>query len=162
MNVSTTIRQVVMSALEGFAFNGVEIPVFDELVNPNVEIPEVGVVRCDGNNDDNVVEELEGTTGAKAYIVIQDQQFIPTNYSSCGVMNVADVTIRVVTIFKSVGGKKLSEDIGHEIDSLFRDENGRSIIDEVKHVRLSVCRSISEVTADEVAFSNVLIYEFHV
>lgn len=141
MDRITEIRGKVIAALRGYTFNGTEIPVFDEVVNPSATIPTIG--------------------GAQVYIVLQDQQqYYNAVQTMCDPRFDVNLTIRVVTIFGSVGNKKLSEDIGDEILNLLRDDRGGSKLEGVKEIELSVARSLSEVTPQNIAFSKVLILNF--
>lgn len=141
MDRITEIRGKVIAALRGYTFNGTEIPVFDEVVNPSATIPTIG--------------------GAQVYIVLQDQQqYYNAVQTMCDPRFDVNLTIRVVTIFGSVGYKKLSEDIGDEILNLLRDDRGGSKLEGVKEIELSVARSLSEVTPQNIAFSKVLILNF--
>ena len=142
MDVSTTIRGFLFEALQGFKFKGITVPVFDELVNPNVALPVIG--------------------GAETYVVIQDQQSSPAPVQvACDVRLEADFTIRIVTRWASVGSKKLCEDIGAEIDTLLRTYRGYPLID-VNKLRLATARTITEVGQSGVAFSKVLMYSANV
>ena len=141
MDRVTEIRGKVMTALSGYTHNGVAVPVFDEVVNPAATLPTIA--------------------GAQVYIILQDQQQVPAAVQTmCDIRNNINLTIRVVTIFGPVGNKKLSEDIGDEVLNIIRDDRGGSKLAGVKDIELSVARSLSEVTANNIAFSKVLILNF--
>lgn len=141
MDRVTEIRGKVMTALSGYKHNGVAVPVFDEVVNPSVALPTIG--------------------GAQVYIVLQDQQQVPNAVQTiCYPRNNINLTIRVVTIFGTVGNKKLSEDIGDEVLNLIRDDRGGSKLSGIKDVELPIARSLSEVTAENISFSKILILNF--
>jgi hypothetical protein len=141
MDRVTEIRGKVMTALSGYKHNGVAVPVFDEVVNPSVALPTIG--------------------GAQVYIVLQDQQQVPNAVQTiCYPRNNINLTIRVVTIFGTVGNKKLSEDIGDEVLNLIRDDRGGSKLPGIKDVELPIARSLSEVTAENISFSKILILNF--
>ena len=141
MDRVTEIRGKVMTALSGYKHNGVAVPVFDEVVNPDVEIPTI--------------------SGAQVYIMLQDQQQVPNAVQTiCYPRNNINLTIRVVTIFGPVGNKKLSEDIGDEVLNLIRDNRGGSKLSGIKDVELPIARSLSEVTAENISFSKILILNF--
>jgi hypothetical protein len=130
-----------MTALSGYKHNGVAVPVFDEVVNPAVALPTI--------------------EGAQVYIVLQDQQQVPNAVQTfCYPRNNINLTIRVVTIFGTVGNKKLSEDIGDEVLNLIRDNRGGSKLSGIKDVELPIARSLSEVTAENISFSKILILNF--
>ena len=71
----------------------------------------------------------------------------------CSPRSNVNLTIRVVTIFGTVGNKKLSEDIGDEVLDLIRDDRGGSKLSGIKDVELPISRSLSEVTAENISFS---------
>jgi hypothetical protein len=119
----------------------VDVPVFDEVVNPSVALPTIA--------------------GAQVYIVLQDQQETPNAVQTlCSPRSNVNLTIRVVTIFGTVGNKKLSEDIGDEVLDLIRDDRGGSKLSGIKDVELPIARSLSEVTAENISFSKILILNF--
>ncbi len=141
MDRVTEIRGKVMTALSGYTHNGVVVPVFDEVVNPSVALPTIA--------------------GAQVYIVLQDQQETPSAVQTlCSPRSNVNLTIRVVTIFGPVGNKKLSEDIGDEVLDLIRDDRGGSKLSGIKDVELPIARSLSEVTAENISFSKILILNF--
>jgi hypothetical protein len=141
MDRVTEIRGKVITALSGYKHNGVAVPVFDEVVNPSVALPTI--------------------EGAQVYIVLQDQQQVPNAVQTiCYPRNNINLTIRVVTIFGPVGNKKLSEDIGDEVLDLIRDDRGGSKLSGIKDIELPVARSLSEVTAENISFSKILILNF--
>jgi hypothetical protein len=141
MDRVTEIRGKVMTALSGYKHNGVAVPVFDEVVNPSVALPTI--------------------EGAQVYIMLQDQQQVPNAVQTiCYPRNNINLTIRVVTIFGPVGNKKLSEDIGDEVLNLIRDNRGGSKLSGIKDVELPIARSLSEVTAENISFSKILILNF--
>lgn len=137
MNVATEIRQKYFDKINGIKYKGQTIPVFDEIVNPNEEIPVI----------DN----------AEIYIILQDQQEHDAIQDYCHYNIQADITIKVVTKFGIIGSKKISEDIAKQIDDIIRDGRLKNNI-EVHDVRLSVSRSLTEVTENSVAYQKVMIY----
>jgi hypothetical protein len=70
------------------------------------------------------------------------------------------LTIRIVTKFGTVGGKKLSEDIGREVINRIMTERGDSKIEGIKRVELINSTSYSEQTKTNLAFSKILILNF--
>ncbi len=141
MDRITFVRGKVIQALSGYKFNGVEIPVFDEVVNPEVDLPVVN--------------------GAQTYIMLQDQQMIYNAVQTyCNPRFNISLTIKVVTIFGNTGSKKLSEDIGNDILSLLRDDRGKSKLSDISEVQLGVSRSLNETTSTRVAFSKIFILNF--
>ena len=141
MDRITFVRGKVIQALSGYKFNGVSIPVFDEVVNPDVALPVVN--------------------GAQTYIILQDQQMIYNAVQTyCNPRFNISLTIKVVTIFGQTGNKKLSEDIGNDILNLLRDDRGKSKLSDISEVQLDVSRSMNETTSTRVAFSKIFILSF--
>lgn len=141
MDRITFVRGKVIQALSGYEFNGVEIPVFDEVVNPDIDLPVIN--------------------GAQTYIILQDQQMIYNAVQTyCNPRFNISLTIKVVTIFGNTGNKKLSEDIGNDILNLLRDDRGNSKLSDISEVQLDVSRSLNETTSTRVAFSKIFILSF--
>ena len=142
MDKATEVRMKVFQALNGFQFNDVEIPVFDEVVNSHASIPSVGGAQ-------------------QVYVMLQDQQVVYNPIQTqCASRFDVNLTIKVVTIFGVDGSKKLSEDIGHQLLKLIRDNRGGSKIDGVQRVDLNINRSQNETSLTNVAFSKIFILTF--
>lgn len=141
MDRITFVRGKVIQALSGYKFNGVEVPVFDEVVNPDIALPVI--------------------SGAQTYIILQDQQMIYNSVQTyCNPRFNISLTIKVVTIFGNTGNKKLSEDIGNDVLNLLRDDRGKSNLSDISEVQLDVSRSMNETTSTRVAFSKIFILSF--
>lgn len=141
MDRITFVRGKVINALSGYRFNGVAIPVFDEVVNPDINLPVIN--------------------GAQTYIILQDQQMVYNAVQTyCNPRFNISLTIKVVTIFGNTGNKKLSEDIGNDILNLLRDDRGNSNISDISEVQLDISRSLNETTSTRVAFSKIFILSF--
>ena len=141
MDRITFARGKVIQALSGYKFNGVDVPVFDEVVNPSIELPVIN--------------------GAQTYIMLQDQQMIYNSVQTyCNPRFNISLTIKVVTIFGNTGSKKLSEDIGDDVLNLLRDDRGKSKLSDISEVQLDVSRSMNEVTSTRVAFLKIFILSF--
>ena len=142
MDKATEVRMKVFQVLNGFKFNNAEIPVFDEVVNTRTTLPSVGGAQ-------------------QVYIMLQDQQVVYNPVQTqCAPRFDVNLTIKVVTIFGTEGSKKLSEDIGHQLLKLIRDNRGGSKIDGVQRVDLNINRSQNETTLTNVAFSKIFILTF--
>lgn len=144
MSRLTDIRTKVFTALSDFEYEGVTIPIFDEVVNPdpNITIPSI--------------------SGAKeVYIILQDQQ---ENYNEvqtvCSPRFNLSMTIRIITTWRTTGSKKLCEDIGQEVLYLLRDDRGTSLIDGIKEIEMISRTSQAEHTATEIAFTDIIILNF--
>ena len=141
MDRITFARGKVIEALSGYKFNGVAIPVFDEVVNPSTTLPVI--------------------SGAQTYIMLQDQQMIYNSVQTyCNPRFNISLTIKVVTIFGMVGNKKLSEDIGDEIVNLLRTDRNGSKLDGIDRIELVTSRSVNEITTERTAFSKIFILNF--
>ena len=141
MDRITFARGKVIQALSGYKFNGVAIPVFDEVVNPSIELPVI--------------------SGAQTYIMLQDQQMIYNSVQTyCNPRFNISLTIKVVTIFGMVGNKKLSEDIGDGIINLLRTDRDGSKLDGIDKIELVTSRSVNEITTERTAFSKIFILNF--
>ena len=141
MDRITFVRGKVIQALSGYKFNGVAIPIFDEVVNPSIELPVIN--------------------GAQTYIMLQDQQMIYNAVQTyCNPRFNISLTIKVVTIFGMVGNKKLSEDIGDEIINLLRTDRDGSKLDGIDKIELVTSRSVNEITTERTAFSKIFILSF--
>lgn len=142
MDRATEIRGKVITALSTLKYGTVSIPVFDEVVNPNISLPSV-----DGS--------------IATYVVIQDQQEQLNAVQTVDAPRFnLNMTIRVVTKWGTVGKKKLCEDIGDTIINLLRDDRGASKIDGIDKVLLVTAQSIAETTINNVAFSKIIILNF--
>ena len=141
MDRITFVRGKVIQALSGYKFNGVAIPVFDEVVNQSTTLPIIN--------------------GAQTYIILQDQQMIYNAVQTyCNPRFNISLTIKVVTIFGMVGNKKLSEDIGDEIINLLRTDRDGSKLDGIDKIELVTSRSVNEITTERTAFSKIFILNF--
>ena len=141
MDRITFVRGKVINALSGYKFNGVTVPVFDEVVNPSTTLPIIN--------------------GAQTYIMLQDQQMIYNAVQTyCNPRFNISLTIKVVTIFGLVGNKKLSEDIGDEIINLLRTDRSGSKLDGIDKIELVTSRSVNEITTERTAFSKIFILNF--
>ena len=143
MDRITFVRGKVIEALNGYKFNGVDVPIFDErvIIDPQKPLPVIN--------------------GAQTYIMLQDQQMIYNSVQTyCNPRFNISLTIKVVTIFGNTGSKKLSEDIGDDVLNLLRDDRGKSKLSDISEVLLDVSRSMNEVTSTRVAFSKIFILSF--
>lgn len=137
MNISTIIRGKYITALSGLKYNNVVIPIFDEVVNPSTAIPVIN--------------------GAECYVILQNQQEREDSTQVfCQYRILADITVKVVTKFGTVGGKKLSEDIADLIDAKIRNGRNGNLIS-VSNVSV-IERSTVESSSQHLAFQKILIY----
>jgi len=142
MDNATFIRYKVFEKLNGFTFSGVEIPIFDEYVNPSVSLPSIN-----GSHE--------------TYIISQDQtEEYNETQTICDPRFNLNLTIRIITTWGLVGSKKLCEDIGDAILNLLRDKRGVSKIEGIKDVELLTAQSLPEYSDSQISFSKVLILNF--
>lgn len=140
--IETISNGVVIGTTPAFLYNGVKIPLFDEIVNPNTPLPSVGGAQ-------------------EVYIILQDQQQYPDAVQTvCNPRFDLNLTIRVVTKWGLVGSKRLCEDIGDAILNLLRDARGKSKIDGIQTILLPVSRTITETTKSNLSFSKINILNF--
>ena len=147
MDINTIIRSKVIEAIKTstideidfIEYDGINIPIFDEFPNPNVQIP---LIRK-----------------AETYIIIQDQQSQDDAIqNTCSVRLNANITIRVVTRWGSIGFKDVCENIASLIDEKLRTKRNESKLSDIQSVELSISRTQSELTKANLAFSKILIY----
>ena len=143
MNLATRIRVAYFSALEGLAFDGIEIPVFDEVVNPKVTLPTI--------------------KGAEVYVLLQDQQeYEDSSQVVCEYRMISNITVKVVTKWGLTGNKRLSEDIGQLIDEHLRGDRNVSKLEDIDRIELEISRSLPEYSTSNLAFSKILIYKNYI
>ena len=137
MNISTIIRGKYITALSGLKYDNTLIPVFDEVVNPSATIPVIN--------------------GAECYIILQGQQERDAGIQNfCTYRIEADITVRIVTKFGTVGGKKLSEDIAALVDGRIRSGRDTNKIN-VQQVDV-IEQSTVETSKEHLAFQKILMY----
>jgi hypothetical protein len=139
MDNLTDIRCKVLTALSSLKYSNVDIPVFDEIVPPGATIPSVGSAQ-------------------KVYSIIQGQESFPHSSNVCEERLSSIFTIRVVTIWGQVGSKKVCEDIGESIDSALRGARDVSNLADVYKLELTLSKSLTESTRDNVAYIKILNY----
>lgn len=136
------LRNAIFSALSGLTYDSKTIPVFDEVVNPSVDLPSAGGAE-------------------EVYIVLQDQQ---TNMNEtqtvCSPRFNLSLTIRIVTIWGTVGSKTVCAEIATQINNLLRTDRGGSKINGIDKIELVSERVLTEHTDTNIAFSNILILNF--
>ena len=143
MDRITFVRGKVIEALNGYKFNGVDVPIFDErvIIDPQKPLPVI--------------------SGAQTYIMLQDQQMIYNAVQTyCNPRFNISLTIKIITIFTKQGAKKLSEDIGDEIVNLLRTDRDGSKLDGIDRIELVTSRSVNEITTERTAFSKIFILNF--
>lgn len=138
MNAITKIRRKYFQALTGLKYDDIEIPIFSDIVNPNVEAP---IIK-----------------GAETYIVLQDQQINDAPIQTyCAYDLSSAITIRIVTKFGQTGSKINCEDIAYLVDSIIRDgRNGNKI--DMKDVKLVNAHTTVEYSQTNTAYQYILTY----
>ena len=146
MNVSEAVRTAIFQTISPVIYKGVEIPVYDEIVNTLVPVAVVGKV-------------------ATCYVILQDyQDTLAGVQTMCNEDITANITIRVVTKFAtaSVATKRDSERIADIISKKLRSGRDTLLTSpniNIKSVKLPINRQQIEVGGANVAFSQIMIYE---
>lgn len=140
MILATEIRTAYFQALSSLKYKGVAIPIFDEIVNPNVQIPII---------DNHSI-----------YVILQNQQsYDSATQGLCCYKTTNDITIRIVAISSGLtGSKKIVEEVANSIDTqirIDRDYNNLSF----NKIRLSISKSFIEKSDANLAFIQILIYQ---
>lgn len=101
--ISHLLRAAYLSELTPFIIEGVTIPIFDQMVNPNVSIPTY--------------------RGANSYIIILDQNEVETTNNDCSFRQSAYITFDIVTKFSgnvmsSLPAELISNKLQQDVKSL--------------------------------------------
>lgn len=145
MDISEAVRRAYFSVIYPLIIDGIEIPVFDEQVDPDVVIPVLNQAEC--------------------YVVIQDQQESEGIQNFCSYRQNCSITLRIVTKFNSNMsiGKKVAEKISNIVQTKIKptgkthsliSANGYSF----QRVTKELSRSINENANGLTAVSKVIIY----
>jgi hypothetical protein len=141
--ISSILRKAVIDSLSPLVFEGLTIPIFDERVNPNVQLP--------------------GIRGANVYVIIRDQSETETTNDKCQFRQNANITIDVVTKYPlNAGGKRLSEEISGIIQETILKPN--LVLDgfNILSVRKSISRGLTEQGVTLTAYRKIITYIFDV
>lgn len=142
--VSHYIRQSYINALGSLKVNNIAIPVADEQLPITVQPAEIH-------------------SNGKAYVIVRDQQEVPSNFNKCGIVQDAAITLDVITKFpKGAGSKLTSELISDEIQKIVNPFRGEYLtIDPQFHI-MSITKDLSqglvEYTDTEVCYRKIIIY----
>jgi hypothetical protein len=141
--IASDLRLAVLNALEPLTLEGKSIPVFDELVNPNVPIPVINAGQC--------------------YVIIRDQSETETTNDKCQFRQNVNITFDIITKFPSNGGgKRLSELISEEIQYIILAPNISISGFNVISVRKSISRNLIEQGKTQTAYRKLISYIFDV
>jgi hypothetical protein len=91
IEIATTLRTAIINALSPLVVDGVTIPIFDELVNPNTPLPTL--------------------KGGQAYILIRDQQEVETELCKTGFRQNALITLDCIVKYPANVGSKASVEL---------------------------------------------------
>jgi len=142
IEIGTSIRQAILTAITPLVVETVTIPVSDTELNPN----------------QSPVTYRSG----KAYVIISDQFEAETNGNSCSNRQNVSVTIDIITKFPSgTGGKLASEKISGVIKLGLKNviaPSGFQILD----INMDSSTSLIEQGSTQIAFRKVLRYTFDV
>jgi hypothetical protein len=140
--ISTNLRIAVIDAISPIIVEGVTIPIFDSRVNPSIAIP---VLR-----------------GAKAYVIIRDQQEVETIGCKVGTRQNAIINLDCIAKYPAnVGSKVTAELISGEIQPLinrFMTLTGWNLMNVTK----VNSNSIVEQGLTETSFRKLITYSFDV
>ena len=183
MDVSEALRRGYFRAIGELRVNGTVIPMFSELVNPNVEIPRINAemllnisTTVDGEEKillDNTSSEVVlpsntypvNPASPLVYVVIQGQEESEGLQNYCSYRQNCQLTIRVVTKFETSGAVSATyaETVSDVIQKLIKptgkthslmDSNGYSF----QRVEKVMSRLITEHNNGKTAISKVIIY----
>jgi len=147
MDNATTIRGLIVSALDNFKFRGQLIPIYDE-VAPSDKVK------------DSWATIKDGRSRVKVCVIMQDQQEVPYSESTCSVVTANQITLRVITKWEGQGRKKVSEDIAHKLLSKLRDARGEPLVSGVHKINLKLSRGLKEAVGGAEAYTKVISLEF--
>lgn len=141
--VSHHLRLSYLNALATLKVRGVDIPVHDE------DVPAGGAVA--------------NVAGGIAYVIILDQNEVPTDFNKCGIIQDASITLDVVTKFpKGSGGKLTSELISDAIQQVINPFGQVALsIDSgfrVLRVQKMTSRGIAEHDQTHTTYRKIIIY----
>jgi len=138
--ISHIIRKAYLDLLKPLTLDSMYVPVFDERVNPQVQIPTYKGGRC--------------------YVLIRDQNEVETTNSQCTFRKTASITLDIVTKYPlNLGGKLTSELISNEIQQKINTFNQISFEMEgfqVLSTKLEFSRNITENGDTETAYRKIL------
>ena len=146
--VSHLIRQSFLAELAPFTIEGVTIPIFDNLVNPQATIPTY--------------------RGSKAYIIILDQNEVETTRNECTLDQTASITFDIVTKFPiNSGGMYPSELISNQLQQAVIGFSGTDLTisdTKIKIQRITKLngRSFTDLGASLTAFRKRLIFSVEI
>jgi hypothetical protein len=145
MDVSQALRTAYFKVLTPLIVDGVEIPVFDEEVNPSVDIPTLDQALC--------------------YVVIQDQQETEGVQTYCSYRQNCSLTIRIVTKYNSNQsiGKVVAEKISNVVQTKIKPTGKTHSLTNAngyvfQKVSKELGRTIWEHSNGTTAQSKVIIY----
>lgn len=145
MDVSQALRTAYFKVLTPLIVDGVEIPVFDEEVNPLVDIPTLDQALC--------------------YVVIQDQQETEGIQTYCSYRQNCSLTIRIVTKYNSNQsiGKVVAEKISNVVQTKIKPTGKTHSLTNAngyvfQKVSKELGRTIWEHSNGTTAQSKVIIY----
>lgn len=145
MDVSQALRTAYFEVLTPLIVDGVEIPVFDEEVNPLVDIPILDQALC--------------------YVVIQDQQETEGVQTYCSYRQNCSLTIRIVTKYNSNQsiGKVVAEKISNVVQAKIKPTGKTHSLTNAngyvfQKVSKELSRTIWEHSNGTTAQSKVIIY----
>jgi hypothetical protein len=138
--LSYRLRLAVIDAISPLIFDSVEIPVFDQVVNPSTQLP---IIR-----------------GAQTYVLVNNQSQSETTNNKCTNRFNGNLTFDVVTKYpKNMGGSLVSELIG---ELIMNEINNTLEIDsfQLLNVNMNFNSNLHEQGKSETAFRKIISYSF--
>jgi len=140
--IATTLRTAIINAISPLIVDGVTIPIFDDRVNPNVDIPKL--------------------RGGDAYVLIRDQQEVETTGCKVGVRQNALITIDCIVKYPlNIGSRLTCELISGDVMPLINNSmvlSGWNVINVTK----VNSNSITEQGLTQTAYRKLITYSFDV
>lgn len=140
--VSHHLRKAYLDLLSNLTIDSTIIPIFDERINPKVSIPTF--------------------KGAKAYILITDQNEVETTNHQCTFRKTATLTLDIITKYPlNVGSKLSTELISDQIQQIIHTFNNQNVnFDgfQVLNTKLEFSRNIIENGDTETVYRKILAF----
>lgn len=146
LDLSLPIRKAYFSALDDLSFQGVQIPIFDEILN-----------------GDSAIISHYGQS-AECYVVLQSQ--VESNHpvpTFCNQRMNCMISVRIVTKYNSEGNKMLSELIANQVlNAIITDRYGGHKLTSseisIESVKFDTSNTLTEIAGNESAFSRILTF----
>lgn len=138
--ISYRLRASLIDELSPITFNGVEVPIMDQKVNPSVLIPII--------------------SGGKAYVIINSQTSTETSNDKCSGRVDANISFDIVTKFpKGLGGAINSEMIA---EIIMQKVNRNLSVDDFQlmNCTMNFNQNLNEESTSETVFRKLVSFNF--